>query len=98
MVTAAVMAGGGGAIAGWWREIPPEIPLYYSKPWGQEQLASPVWLMLPLGLALGMGLLVQVLVLKIKRETFLTAIILAGTIVSQIILGLAVVRIILLVT
>ena len=98
MVTAAVVAGGGGALAGWWREIPPEVPLFYSMPWGQDQLVNPVWLGLPLGLALGIGLVVQILVVKIKKESFLTAIILAGTIVSQVILGLAVIRVILLVT
>ena len=97
-VTAAVLASGGGMIWGWWKEIPPVVPLFYSLPWGEEQLAGPIWLTLPLGLAVGMGLVVQVLTARIKKEAFLTAIILAGSIVSQIILGLAVVRIILLIT
>lgn len=30
--------------------LPPEVPLWYSKPWGQEQLAHPLWLLvLPAG-------------------------------------------------
>lgn len=30
--------------------LPPEIPLYYSKPWGEEQLAHPLSLfILPIG-------------------------------------------------
>ncbi len=35
-----------------WRfkNLPPTVPLWYSKPWGNEQLASPLWLfILPLG-------------------------------------------------
>ena len=32
------------------RLLPPEVPLWYSKPWGSEQLANPLWLfVLPLG-------------------------------------------------
>ena len=23
-----------------WRKLPPEIPLFYSRPWGEEQLAN----------------------------------------------------------
>jgi hypothetical protein len=33
----------------WW-QLPPVVPLWYSRPWGLEQLASPFWLfLLPLG-------------------------------------------------
>lgn len=37
-----------------WRRLPPEIPLFYSLPWGEEQLASPwgLW-----GLLMGLLLL-----------------------------------------
>lgn len=34
-----------------WAEVPPQVPLFYSKPWGQEQLAKPGWLFLPLALS-----------------------------------------------
>lgn len=29
-----------------WNKIPPQVPLYYSLPWGDKQLASPVELTL----------------------------------------------------
>lgn len=29
-----------------WTKIPPQVPLYYSLPWGEKQLASPVELTL----------------------------------------------------
>lgn len=33
-----------------WRGLPPTVPLWYSRPWGDERLASPWWLLLlPLG-------------------------------------------------
>lgn len=33
-----------------WKKLPPEIPLFYSLPWGEEQLSSPFFLLiLPLG-------------------------------------------------
>lgn len=24
-----------------WQQLPPQVPLFYSRPWGQEQLVSP---------------------------------------------------------
>lgn len=31
-------------------KLPPLVPLWYSRPWGADQLASPLWLfILPLG-------------------------------------------------
>lgn len=37
----------------YWRGLPPSVPLWYSLPWGADQLASPYWLfLLPLGSAL----------------------------------------------
>lgn len=33
-----------------WQSLPPLVPLWYSRPWGADQLAHPVWLfILPLG-------------------------------------------------
>ena len=49
-----------GIIAWFYKSLPPQIPLYYSRPWGDEQLAAPIFLLLlPLGSLLwyGAGLL-----------------------------------------
>ena len=35
-----------------WRKLPPEVPLFYSQPWGKEQLASPWMLLILPGLTL----------------------------------------------
>lgn len=33
-----------------WGKLPPLVPLWYSRPWGTDQLAQPIWLfILPLG-------------------------------------------------
>jgi hypothetical protein len=29
-----------------WRSLPPQLPLFYSRPWGEKQLASPTLLLL----------------------------------------------------
>ena len=29
-----------------WTTLPPAVPLWYSRPWGEEQLAHPAWLVL----------------------------------------------------
>lgn len=32
-----------------WKSLPPAVPLWYSRPWGEDQLAHPAWLfVLPL--------------------------------------------------
>ncbi len=32
----------------YWRFLPPQVPLWYSQPWGEERLTSPFFLFLPL--------------------------------------------------
>jgi hypothetical protein len=31
-----------------WKRLPPLLPLWYSKPWGNERLVSPLYLLLPI--------------------------------------------------
>jgi len=35
-----------------WSKLPPEVPLFYSRPWGKEQLVNPWFLFLLPGLTL----------------------------------------------
>lgn len=28
-----------------WNNLPPQIPIWYSRPWGDDQLAHPAWLL-----------------------------------------------------
>ena len=43
---------GGLAILLYWKHLPPAVPLWYSKPWGEDRLASPWLLLLPMGIAI----------------------------------------------
>lgn len=39
-----------GLIAWKWTSLPPQVPIWYQKPWGAEQLADAAWLfILPVG-------------------------------------------------
>ena len=29
-----------------WRSLPPQVPIWYSRPWGESQLTSPYWLLI----------------------------------------------------
>jgi hypothetical protein len=41
-----------GLILFFWKKLPPEVPLFYSRPWGKEQLVNPRFLFLLPGLTL----------------------------------------------
>lgn len=41
-----------------WQKLPPQIPLFYSLPWGIEQLGSPIGLLLfPISILAAIGLI-----------------------------------------
>lgn len=31
-----------------WRRLPPQVPLWYSRPWGTERLVPPLYLLIPI--------------------------------------------------
>lgn len=39
---------GGGSLIWFWRILPPKIPFWYSKPWGEERLSPPYMLVVPI--------------------------------------------------
>lgn len=32
----------------YWRRLPPQVPLWYSRPWGTERLVPPLYLLIPI--------------------------------------------------
>ncbi|KKU56845.1 hypothetical protein A3H89_05455 [Candidatus Amesbacteria bacterium RIFCSPLOWO2_02_FULL_48_11] len=98
MITAAAAVGSVGVVGGWWKEIPPEVPLWYSRPWGEEQLTSPKFLVWPIIMVVVVGLAAQMAAAKLKREPTLTTMVLFGAAIAEIILSLGIIRIVLLVT
>lgn len=96
-LTAAAVGTGAGLLAVFWKNLPPEVPLLYSRPWGQDQLVSPYFLWgLPV-LAASVGTSIAALASAAHQERLLAALMLATSLVVQTIILLAVVRIVTLV-
>ena len=83
-----------GILLVFWRNLPPEVPLLYSRPWGEDQLTSPyfLWIIPVLGIVIGSGL---GLVTNKIEDKMLRVIFLASNIVIQIVIVLGLVKIIL---
>lgn len=59
----------GGIVLAWtWRLLPPKIPLWYSKPWGEERLVSPFFLLLPILTAFVVYLINHAMVAKSAHD------------------------------
>ncbi len=58
-----------------WTKLPPQVPFFYSRPWGEEQLATKTWFLYLL--LIGFGLTVfnlRVSSIIFKKEPFLAKI------------------------
>ena len=94
-VAASVMTGG--VIGLMTNKLPPRIPLYYSLPWGEEQLAAPgemMWALVLIWVVLIPGWLVS----RRGKEPVLITFVTGAGLLSQIITALGLVRIILIIT
>lgn len=94
----------GGLLAGviflliFWLKLPPEVPVFYSKPWGQEQLGQPIFLWLPLFLS-GLALLANSIFSSFLDENqFLKKALIIGAVVTSLLASITVIRIIALVS
>lgn len=67
------------ALVSSWRHLPPQLPLFYSRPWGEEQLASPLGLLLLPGLSIGVMLINLAVNLVFSKQTVLIRRIMAAT-------------------
>ncbi|TSC85277.1 MAG: hypothetical protein G01um101416_983 [Microgenomates group bacterium Gr01-1014_16] len=96
VVTTACLVVSGGLVLVFLAKLPPQVPLWYSRPWGEDQLAQPVFLwIIPIGILI-LGGISEVVRRGVKDkvlETLLTGAV-AG---AQIILAVGLVRIITLV-
>lgn len=81
------------------RSLPPQLPLFYSLPWGEEELTSPVWLLfLPL-LTLLLGILnFSLAVFYVQRKPLLAKILVWLTIWLNFLLGFSLIKIIFLIS
>jgi vacuolar-type H+-ATPase subunit I/STV1 len=80
------------------KSLPSQLPLFYSRPWGEEQLAGSSVLWLPLAIAIMVAVLVTLVTRKLRLEKVLAAMLIAAGTITEVILLLAVLRIVVLVT
>lgn len=74
------------------RNLPPQIPLFYSKPWGQDQLAAPAFLFIPLLIALVFVSINQVLSSWLKNP-FVAKLFLLGASLASLLASITIIRI-----
>ena len=79
------------------QRIPREVPLFYSRAWGREQLVSPLLLFLPILLAGGFILLNSFLSARVKSFTFFRKAVLLGAGAGAILTLITIIRILALV-
>lgn len=65
------------AIFVFWGRLPPQIPLFYSKPWGQEQIAPNVLIFLPTALSF-LFFTINIFLGKFFADPFVKKALLAG--------------------
>ncbi len=78
--------------------LPPQIPIWYGRPWGESQLAGPVWLLTIPTFISFIGVFNLVVGKLLARDQVLTGLLLSSGMVSQTILVLAFLRIVAIVT
>lgn len=68
-----------------WRKLPPQVPIFYSRPWGEIILAAPFWLWLLPGILL-MTIIVNyvLIVFFVSSEPFLVRVLLLFNIVLSV--------------
>lgn len=80
------------------KRLPPEIPLWFSRPWGITQLADKKWVLIfPASLTIMSGLILMVAGMVYREEKLLARLLMAGGALIAFLLVYALGRIILLV-
>lgn len=90
---------GGVVLMMYWKTIPPSIPLWYSRPWGEDRLASPYFLILPL-LSAGLIYFINLTIIsKVSKDHPMFArILLPTSVATSLIAVMIVTRVVLLVS
>ncbi len=87
-----------GFLVWFWSKLPPVIPFFYSLPWGEEQLASPLALWISLTATIVITVVNNLLVFILyKKSTYLAQVLSVATFVINLLIAIAIIRIILLV-
>ena len=78
--------------------LPSSVPLWYSRAWGQDQLAHPLWLLLLPGASLFWQGVSLTLAGNVKEQTVFTKLLVVASFLVSILSFIALVQIVLLVT
>jgi hypothetical protein len=81
-----------GVVAIGWGHLPPQIPLFFSLPWGEGRLVSPTWLALPAAASLVI-LLINLVVARFMNEVVLTRILGSTSLLVALVFFIAVLKI-----
>src|SRR3989344_980268 len=90
------IVGVGGMLVVYQKSLPPEVPLWYSRPWGEEQLAATKWMWVVPVIMGGVGMGASVARKWIKDEVAVAIILISAQGVG-IILTLGILRVVMLV-
>ncbi len=96
VVLAVVLATAVGMWGIFYQQLPPVVPMFYSLPWGEAQLATKEMMLLIPGLAVVVAVVAAIGPVLFKLDHVLTGMVLGASIVAQLILAGALVRIVLL--
>lgn len=80
-----------------WKKLPPELPLFYSLPWGENQIVDKPLLLLPPAIILLFNSLGIILTRFFLKDSLSLKMLWGGIAVSAVLGGITVVRIIFLV-
>lgn len=82
-----------------WKQLPPAVPLWYSRPWGIDRLAHPLWLLvLPLGSLFLFTVNILTATLVTRDYPIFTRVLFLSSLLVSFLSLLALIKIILLVT
>lgn len=82
-----------------WKLLPPAVPLWYSRPWGVEQLARPFWLfLLPIGGLLVYGVNVWLSLFLLHQYPVFTRVLFLSSLLVNLLCLLTLINILFLVT
>jgi hypothetical protein len=76
--------------------LPPKIPLFYGKPFGEEQLADKTFIIFPLLLSMSVSI-INVLLLRLNFDSFIKKTLVASALLTTSLATITIVKIIILV-
>ena len=78
-----------------WFSLPPQVPLFYNRPWGDGQLAQPLFLALPLVFGI-IFLILNAIFARRLEDSFLKQALVFGAVTASLFASITVIRILLL--